>query len=151
MSGFHGARPAVPSTSQAFVTQLLIWTRESLQELQETFQMAVRDGLMNADDPAMEHFRAAADHLTAAQHSTMAVAPPLAKAEQHLAAFRAAVEQARNASGAASSAVGESHRNVSTFAPTWRRSCWSSGIRHDGRCISCVFVSPYGDGNMRSR
>lgn len=59
--------------------------------------------MITMDDPAMEHYNIAAEHLNAAHLAATSVAAPLEMAEIHLEAFKAAVNQnARNATEATS-------------------------------------------------
>lgn len=78
-----------PSIAQAFLTGLRGRIADCGYELQQTFQ----DAKSTADDPAMEHYRLAAEYLEAAQHTATSVSTPLALAEHHYQAFKAAVEK----------------------------------------------------------
>lgn len=68
---------------------------ESSQDLQQMLQEATENGLVTAEDPSMQHFIDAVEHLNAAQHMATSLATPLAMAEQQLQTFKAALQIAR--------------------------------------------------------
>lgn len=101
MSGSNGLRP--PSTAQAFLTGLRVRMTECAEDLKNTLKKARDEGFLNGDDPAMNVFNSAANHLNAGQYIATTIATPLAMAEHFLFQSKATVEQkAQNAMGTAS-------------------------------------------------
>ncbi|CAN0219809.1 unnamed protein product, partial [Ectocarpus sp. 13 AM-2016] len=95
-NGVSGGGPAsLPSIAQAFLTGLRSRMAECSQDLQQVLQDATQDGLVSREDPSMQHFIDAVEHLNAAQHMATSLATPLAMAEQHVQTFKAALQIAQ--------------------------------------------------------
>ncbi|CAM9479840.1 unnamed protein product, partial [Ectocarpus sp. 8 AP-2014] len=84
-----------PSVAQAFLTGLRSRMAECSHDLQQMLQDATQNGLVSTEDPSMQHFIDAVEHLNAAQHMATSLATPLAISEQHVQTFKAALQIAQ--------------------------------------------------------
>lgn len=107
-NGDQSAQP--PSIAQAFLRGLLGRIEERGHELQQTYE----DTGITEDDPAMERYMLATQHLHVAQQTAISLSAPLAMAEHHLEGFKAAVDNTHE-NAVETALVGESHQEPHLF------------------------------------